>query len=40
MDIKENEIVLDVGSGSGDFASEILKEYLPINLFLLDLNKE
>ena len=26
VDLKENEIVLDVGSGSGDIASEILKE--------------
>ncbi len=40
MDIKENDIILDVGSGSGDIASEILKEKLSTNLYLLDLNKE
>jgi len=40
MDIKENEIILDVGSGSGDIASKILKENIPTNLYLLDQNKE
>ena len=40
MDLKENEIILDVGSGSGDIASEILKENLSTSLYLLDLNKE
>ncbi len=40
VDLKENEIILDVGSGSGDIASEILKENLPISLYLLDLNEE
>ena len=40
VDLKENEIVLDVGSGSGDIAIEILKEDLPTNLYLLDLNEE
>ena len=40
VDIKENEIILDVGSGSGDIASEILKENIPISLYLLDLNEE
>ena len=40
VDLKENEIVLDVGSGSGDIASEILKENLPVNLYLLDLNEK
>ena len=40
MDIKENEIILDVGSGSGDIASEILKENLSTSLYLLDLNEE
>ncbi len=40
MDIKENDIILDVGSGSGDIAREILKENLLTNLYLLDLNKE
>ena len=40
VDLKKNEIVLDVGSGSGDIASEILKENLSTNLYLLDLNEE
>ena len=40
VDLKENEIILDVGSGSGDIASEILKENLPASLYLLDLNEE
>ena len=40
VDLKENEIVLDVGSGSGDIATEILKENLSTNLYLLDLNEE
>ena len=40
IDLKENEIVLDVGSGSGDIAGEILKENLPTSLYLLDLNEE
>ena len=40
LDLKENEIVLDVGSGSGDIASEILKENLSTSLYLLDLNEE
>ena len=40
MDIKKNEIILDVGSGSGDIANEILKENLTTSLYLLDLNKK
>ena len=40
MDIKKNETILDVGSGSGDIASQILKEELPTNLYLYDLNEE
>ena len=40
VDLKENEIILDVGSGSGDIASEILKENIPTSLYLLDLNEE
>ena len=39
VDLKENEIILDVGSGSGDIAIEILKENLPTSLYLLDLLK-
>ena len=40
VNLKENEIILDVGSGSGDIASEILRENLPTRLYLLDLNQE
>ena len=40
MDIKKNEIILDVGSGSGDIAIEILKEKLTTSLYLLDLNED
>ncbi len=40
MNLKNNEIVLDVGSGSGDIASEILKENKSTSLYLLDLNEE
>ena len=40
INLKENEIILDVGSGSGDIASEILKENLSTSLYLLDLNEE
>ena len=40
VNLRENEIVLDVGSGSGDIASEILKENLSTSLYLLDLNEE
>jgi len=40
VNLKENEIILDVGSGSGDIASEILKENLSTSLYLLDLNEE
>ena len=40
VNLKENEIILDVGSGSGDIASEILKENLSTSLYLLDLNEK
>ena len=40
VDIKKNDIILDVGSGSGDIANEILKYKLSNQLYLLDLNKE
>ena len=40
VDIKRNDIILDVGSGSGDIANEILKYKLSNQLYLLDLNKE
>ena len=38
--IEKNDIVLDVGSGSGDIAFEITKSKVPVDLHLLDLNKE
>ncbi|MDC2979331.1 bifunctional demethylmenaquinone methyltransferase/2-methoxy-6-polyprenyl-1,4-benzoquinol methylase UbiE [Pelagibacteraceae bacterium] len=40
IDIKSNDVILDVGSGSGDIADEIIKRNLPTRLYLLDLNKE
>tara|TARA_Y100001970_G_C14210129_1_gene846390 strand:+ start:192 stop:923 length:732 start_codon:yes stop_codon:yes gene_type:complete len=40
IDIKKDDVILDVGSGSGDIANEIIKENLKITLYLLDLNKE
>ena len=40
IDVKENDVILDVGSGSGDIANEIIKTKLKTKLFLLDLNKE
>ena len=40
IDIKRDDIILDVGSGSGDIASQIIREKLPISLYLLDLNRE
>ena len=39
IDVKKNDKILDVGSGSGDIASEILKKRISTNLYLLDLNK-
>ncbi len=39
-DIKHNEIILDVGSGTGDIAFELMKKKLSTKLYLLDLNKE
>ncbi len=40
VDVKNNDVILDVGSGSGDIASELIKEKLSTELYLLDLNKE
>ena len=40
IDCKNNEKILDVGSGSGDIAFEITKTKIPVNLNLLDLNEE
>ncbi len=40
IDISQNDLILDVGSGSGDIAIEIIKQKLSSNLYLLDLNKE
>ena len=40
IDIGKNDIILDVGSGSGDIAGEIIKTKIPVELYLLDLNKE
>tara|TARA_B100000575_G_scaffold179890_1_gene144337 strand:+ start:128 stop:859 length:732 start_codon:yes stop_codon:yes gene_type:complete len=40
VDLKKNDYVLDVGSGSGDIANELIKQKIQIQLFLLDLNKD
>ena len=40
IDIQQNDTILDVGSGSGDIASEIIKEQISTYLYLLDINKE
>ncbi len=40
IDVKQNDVILDVGSGSGDIAKEIIKSKLSNNFYLLDLNKE
>ena len=40
IDIKNHDVILDVGSGSGDIAIEIIKKKLLAKLYLLDLNKE
>ena len=40
ININQNDTILDVGSGSGDIAKEIIKERVSTNLYLLDLNKE
>ena len=40
IDCNNNENILDVGSGSGDIAFEITKTKIPVNLYLLDLNKK
>ncbi len=40
VEIEENDTIIDVGSGSGDIAKEIIKTKFKTNLYLLDLNKE
>ena len=40
IDIENNDEILDVGSGSGDIAVEIIKLKLSNKFYLLDLNKE
>ena len=40
IDLNRNDVILDVGSGSGDIAIDIIKEKLTTSLYLLDLNKE
>ena len=40
MQIQNNEIIIDVGSGTGDIAKYILKTNFKGKLHLLDLNKE
>ena len=40
IDLKKGDILLDVGSGSGDIAYELIKQKISAKLFLLDLNKD
>ena len=40
IDIRKDDFILDVGSGSGDIANEIIKQKISSNLYLLDLNKK
>ncbi len=40
MDLKNNDFVIDIGSGSGDIANYLIKQNSSINLYLLDLNKQ
>ncbi len=39
-DIDKNDVILDVGAGSGDIASEIIREQKEVKMYLFDLNKE
>ena len=39
INVKNDDIVLDVGSGSGDIAAELINQKLSIEMYLLDLNK-
>ena len=40
IDLKKGDIVIDVGSGSGDIANALMKTNLPSKIILLDLNKK
>ena len=40
VDLKNDEVLLDVGSGSGDIAAELIKQKIHSKLYLLDLNKK
>ena len=40
IDLNSNDVVLDVGSGSGDIALALIKKNIKSKLHLLDLNKE
>ncbi len=40
IDIQNGDILLDVGSGSGDIALGLIKQEISTKLYLLDLNKE
>ncbi len=40
INVEKNDVILDVGSGSGDIVGEILKKKLFNKIYLLDLNKE
>ena len=40
MNIQKNEIIIDVGSGTGDLVKLILKENNNVNIYSIDLNIE
>jgi len=40
LDIEVGDKLLDVGSGSGDIASEIIKRKVSVDLYLIDLNRD
>ena len=40
ININKGDIIIDVGSGSGDIANELIRQKLPLELYLLDLNSE
>ncbi len=39
INIDKNDVIIDVGSGSGDIAAELIKEKKNMELYLLDLNR-
>ena len=40
INVNKNDVILDVGAGSGDITSQIIKKEKQIKVYLLDLNKK